>query len=160
MRLFWAFAQFRKCLGSPYFAACKGTCRRMCKMLNAAAADRNKDPILAVLKSRVASDRPLVALEISSGTGQHVIHFAKAFPNISWQPSEIEAQSISREFSYNFTLYIILFLTNLFYRNPEWGLRDVSLLKTLGQENGLRLEEIVDMPANNKCLLFHKDSVV
>lgn len=65
-------------------------------MLNAAAADRNKDPILAVLRSRVASDRPLVALEISSGTGQHVVHFAKAFPNITWQPSEIEAQSLSR----------------------------------------------------------------
>ncbi len=73
-----------------------GTCRRMCKMLNAAAADRNKDPILAVLHSRVTSDRALVALEISSGTGQHAIHFAKAFPNITWQPSEIEAQSISR----------------------------------------------------------------
>lgn len=73
-----------------------GSCRRMCKMLNAAAADRNKDPILAVLKRRVTSDRPLVALEISSGTGQHVIHFAKAFPNITWHPSEIEAQSISR----------------------------------------------------------------
>ncbi|XP_016125464.1 UPF0585 protein C16orf13 homolog A-like [Sinocyclocheilus grahami] len=44
---------------------------------------------------------------------------------------------------------------SLRYRNPEWGLREVSFLKTLGQE-----EEIVDMPANKKCLLFHKDSVV
>uniref|UniRef100_A0A672P8R0 Methyltransferase-like 26 n=1 Tax=Sinocyclocheilus grahami TaxID=75366 RepID=A0A672P8R0_SINGR len=39
--------------------------------------------------------------------------------------------------------------------DQKWGLREVSFLKTLGQE-----EEIVDMPANKKCLLFHKDSVV
>ena len=39
-----------------------------------------------------------VVLEISSGTGQHVVHFARSMPGITWQPSERDAgclQSIS-----------------------------------------------------------------
>ena len=52
----------------------------------AGSADRNKDPILNLLK-RVLPPTGLV-LEIGSGTGQHVAHFAKALPELSWQPSD------------------------------------------------------------------------
>lgn len=65
-------------------------------MLNAPAAERNKEPILAVLRESVDTAKPLNALEISSGTGQHVTHFAQGLRNITWQPSEFDRQSLAR----------------------------------------------------------------
>lgn len=53
---------------------------------SAPAADRNKGPILEVLE-RVLPETGLV-VEIASGTGQHVVHFAKALPRLTWQPTE------------------------------------------------------------------------
>src|SRR3954467_4467914 len=54
------------------------------------SAERNKGPILDVL-ARVLPHRGLV-LEIASGTGQHVVHFAKALPDLTWQPSDPDAE--------------------------------------------------------------------
>ena len=52
------------------------------------AAERNKQPILEVLQSIVpASGR---ALEIASGTGQHVHWFATHMPTWTWQPTEVQ----------------------------------------------------------------------
>jgi hypothetical protein len=53
-------------------------------------SERNKGPILDVL-SRVLPSRGVV-LEIASGTGQHVVHFAKALPDLTWQPSDPDAE--------------------------------------------------------------------
>jgi len=50
------------------------------------AAERNKQAIADVL-ARVLPRAGLV-LEIASGTGQHAEHFARAFPALTWQPSE------------------------------------------------------------------------
>jgi cyclopropane fatty-acyl-phospholipid synthase-like methyltransferase len=50
--------------------------------------ERNKEPILAVLQPYFANCRRV--LEIGSGTGQHAVFFAPAFPNTVWQTSDLE----------------------------------------------------------------------
>jgi SAM-dependent methyltransferase len=55
--------------------------------LSAPAAARNRQPILDVLKGRLPA-RGLV-LEVASGTGEHVVHFAQACPALSFQPSDL-----------------------------------------------------------------------
>jgi hypothetical protein len=54
--------------------------------LYAPAAARNREPILNVL-ARHLPPRGLV-LEIASGTGEHVVHFARGCPDLTFQPSD------------------------------------------------------------------------
>ncbi|HSS29121.1 MAG TPA: DUF938 domain-containing protein [Usitatibacter sp.] len=56
----------------------------------APSAERNKQPIVEVL-ARVLPPAGLV-LEIGSGTGQHVSHFARALPGLTFQPTEMDAE--------------------------------------------------------------------
>jgi SAM-dependent methyltransferase len=50
------------------------------------ACERNKGPILDVLRE-ILPERGRV-LEIGSGTGQHIVFFAKEFPGLEWQASD------------------------------------------------------------------------
>lgn len=53
---------------------------------HSAAAERNKGPILEVLAALLSPGQSV--LEVASGTGQHVLHFAAALPDVSFQPTE------------------------------------------------------------------------
>jgi cyclopropane fatty-acyl-phospholipid synthase-like methyltransferase len=51
-----------------------------------AACERNKDPILEVLRVRFADCTQV--LEIGSGTGQHAVYFAQELAHLTWHPTE------------------------------------------------------------------------
>lgn len=198
------------------------------------AADRNKDPILSVLKRYIQRGTNQTLLEISSGSGQHVAHFAPHFPHVTFYPSEYEPRLLesiaayaneysnikyplridvttyyqlwgngifkpnSLEYIYNANMMHItrfectiglftnvgqllkpngLLITygpyafngqitpqsnvnfdkSLRSQDPSWGLRDVSELKKLAEMNDIKLIEIVDMPANNKMIIWRKN---
>lgn len=195
----------------------------------ASAAERNSQPILDVL--RMAAPKAGRALEIASGTGQHVCAFARAFPEVSWQPSDPDAgardsiaawtdaeglANVAAPLALDVTrpgwhesiepgldlvvcinmIHIapwaacegllagtgrllraggLLYLYGPYRRggrhtapsnaafdrslraaNADWGVRDVEEVVRLAAGNGLALERIVEMPANNLSVLFRR----
>jgi SAM-dependent methyltransferase len=203
--------------------------------LDAAAFHRNHQPIWTVLE-KFLDGRSGDIVEAGSGTGQHVIDFARRSPDITWWPSDFndahlksiaawrahaqlpnvsapmwidlsdpawcsEMQEGSgpgallavfcanvihiapwcvaeglfagaarylrpdgRMFLYgpfkrdgrHTAVSNAIFDTSLRDNNPEWGVRDIADVKALAESVGLRLTEIVEMPANNLVLAFER----
>lgn len=190
----------------------------------APAADRNKAPILDVLRHHLPPTG--LVLEVASGTGQHVAHFAEALPALEWQPSDpspiarrsiaawVEAMALpnlrapldleaasanwpiaradavlcinmihispwaateglmtgsSRILPRNGLLFLYgpykregrhtapsneAFDADLRSRDPRWGVRDLESVMAAGAARGFRLEEVVEMPANNLSVVL------
>ena len=51
------------------------------------AAERNKEPILSVLKQVLRGTHKRL-LEVGAGTGQHALYFAPQFPHMQWTATE------------------------------------------------------------------------
>ncbi len=60
---------------------------------HAPSTERNREAILEALK-QVLPPSGLV-LEIASGTGQHAVHFAPAFPELTWQPTDKDPKALA-----------------------------------------------------------------
>lgn len=57
------------------------------------AAARNLLPITDILAQHVPDSGAI--LELGSGSGEHIVHFAMRFPNITWQPSDVCDQRLA-----------------------------------------------------------------
>jgi SAM-dependent methyltransferase len=68
--------------------------------LFAPSAARNTEPLTKALSEFVPPQGR--ALEIASGTGQNVVSYAEAFPQVTWQPTEIAEDRIASIAAYLF----------------------------------------------------------
>jgi len=55
-------------------------------------AERNKQPILEVLTTRLKPDQHV--LELACGTLQHALHFTANLPNLRWQPTDLSIETV------------------------------------------------------------------
>lgn len=85
------------------------------------SAERNREPILAVLRDTLPATGRV--LEIASGTGQHAMYFAAALPGLDWQPSDADADArasiaawIAHEGLANVRAPLVLDV-----HQPDWG---------------------------------------
>ena len=109
-----------------------------------AACERNKDPILEVLRIRFAGRGQV--LEIGSGTGQHAVHFARALGHLIWHPTEQLAylpdlaERVKLEGPPNLRAPTLLDV-----RQAVWPLRSVDALFTANTLHIMSWPEVIDM---------------
>ena len=58
----------------------------------APATDRNREPLREALHPVLGSARQV--LEVASGTGQHAVFLARAYPGLRWQPTDADAGAL------------------------------------------------------------------
>ncbi|MBO9448973.1 DUF938 domain-containing protein [Tropicibacter sp. R16_0] len=96
--------------------------------LVAPSASRNVDAIGALLEH--VAPRTGKALEIASGTGQHVAAFAPRLPGLLWQPTDVEDERLASIDAYAKGIETILPARRLDATRPGWAAEysDLSLV--------------------------------
>ncbi len=103
--------------------------------LFAPSAARNSEPLTHALAPFVPSSGR--AMEIASGTGQHIVAYAKAYPTVTWQPTEVAEDRITSIAAYvtEAALANVLIPILLDATAPGWGRQtgpiDLILLSNL-----------------------------
>ena len=187
---------------------------------------RNTAPIVDVLRDVLPAQG--LVLEVASGSGEHALHFARAFPALLWQPSDAEPAALrsieawrqaeglpnllapvaldaaslpwpvdqadailcinmvhispwaatlglldgaERLLAAGAPLYLYgayrregvstapsneAFDASLKARNPEWGVRRLEAVTAEAERRSLRLDRVVEMPANNLSVVFRR----
>lgn len=59
---------------------------------HAPATERNREPIREVLARELPPSGTV--LEIASGSGEHAVAFARAFPQVTWQPTDMDLTAL------------------------------------------------------------------
>ncbi|WP_148253651.1 DUF938 domain-containing protein [Aidingimonas lacisalsi] len=67
--------------------------RQSSARLSSPATQRNRDPILEVLRDCLPQRGTV--LEVASGSGEHALHFARALPTLIWQPTDPSQQALA-----------------------------------------------------------------
>jgi hypothetical protein len=99
---------------------------------HAPAAERNKDPILAVLQQHLPPVGGLL-LELASGTGQHALHYARHLPAWRVQPSDVDEEALESVAAYREEA-LAAGVTNLLpplpidVRRGDWGLASADAI--------------------------------
>ncbi len=60
---------------------------------SAPAALRNREPIREVLARHLPATGTV--LTIAEGSGEHAVHFARSFPALRWQPSDVDPDALA-----------------------------------------------------------------
>lgn len=97
--------------------------------LHAPSAERNCDDILALIQSIVPLDGD--ALEIASGTGQHITAFAAATPHIQWHPTDVDAKRLTSIAAYARDLGLANVATPVFLDATQKGWSETATPKNL-----------------------------
>lgn len=93
---------------------------------HAPATERNRDPIAAVLADVLPSSGNI--LEIASGTGEHVAHFAERFPALHWQPSDPDPSALASIASWTAGLGNVATPVAIDATDPGWPVEPVDAL--------------------------------
>jgi SAM-dependent methyltransferase len=93
------------------------------RRLDAAAFHRNHQPIWSVIAPFLQNKTGDV-LELGSGTGQHIVEFARQAPDIVWWPSDIDSEHLDSIDAWrrHAQLPNVRAPMRIDVSNPDWGL--------------------------------------